>query len=243
MISTQFLMLGIFQAVLLACRLPVPVSVPQPPAPAMPTSRLSIAAIDAQPLPPLTTAEFSQLMAGARNDAQSWLDLAGLNKLVAPPPISAELAAFRQEWRSKNPEVAPYLGTWRDDGGSGVTYYLSVFPSNTPRQVCLLEFRQELRAAPEDLIAEEILSLSTATASNGQLLGSRLRTAASAFFQSKFHTGYDVEFMGVVGSPLPGLASLSPPALPTDFPQEVVQEVSQELEKRGCQLPDSPPSG
>jgi hypothetical protein len=232
-------MLGIFQAVLLTCRLPVPPAAPQPTAPSAPPSRLSISAANAQPLLSLTAPEIAQLVADARNHAQSWLDLAGLNKLEAPPEVSAELAALRQEWNIQNPDVAPFLGLWRDDGGSGVTYYLSVFPSNIPRQVCLLEFRQELRAAPEDLISAEILALSTATVANGQLLGSRLRTARATLFRAKFHTGYDVEFIGVAGSPWPGLAALSPPVLPPEFPQEAMQQVSQELLKRGCQLSDS----
>ena len=188
-------------------------------------------------LPSLTEADLEKLQREIPLQLRSWFDLAGLLKLDRPPAFPESLQAFREARSAIDAETAPFLGLWQDDGGDGRTYFLSVFPSDTPGRVCLLEYRDEWRAAPEDVILEPILALSTAEVTDGHLRGSRLRSHRSAIGRTTFDLeSYPVEFLGVAidGDRIRLFVARSLPALPLDLPSEAIADVERALFERGC---------
>lgn len=226
------------------------VSVPNPltPNPSAPAPESESTERDLPPptLPPrLSEAEIKTLQAALTQGIETWFSLAGLSKLVAPPPLSEPLQNYREAWSAVNADVATFLGSWHDS--EGYPYSLSVFPSTTSGQVCVLEFKPEWslyifnEATGEygkDMISEQILSLSIATAQDGHLRSRQVRSVGSATAVAKFTVGeaYPVSFMGLMDDQgtarVVALASL--PTLPATLPNDLVAPVSQTLFDYGC---------
>lgn len=189
-------------------------------------------------LPPLNILDLLDIKFTASEMIDTWFGLAGLNKLISPSELGEPLKSFRNQWTKTNPTVTPFLGMWHDDGGAyGNSYFLSIFPSQEQGQACVLEFRLEQTMAQE-VVVEQILSLSTAKVINGQLLSSRLRADKSTIVQKDFENGYPVEILPVLDGQnrIHIFASQSPPKLPPEFPDKLTSQVKQELSNRGCTI-------
>ncbi|GAB4215471.1 MAG: hypothetical protein OHK0012_15670 [Synechococcales cyanobacterium] len=186
-------------------------------------------------LPPLSTSEVSTLTTEAQTQGQTWFDLAGLDKMMRPPAFSEELQAFRAEWQVSNPIIAPYLGRWHDGASAGQLYTLTIFPAETPDQVCVLEYRPGWKVV-EDVILEPIFSLSKATVTEKDFLSRRLRSTSTALRQETFFTGDTVAFFDVLDDGGQGhvFALESPSALPIDLTPNMLEAVSQASPELGC---------
>lgn len=53
------------------------------------------------------------------------------------PAQKQEYQRFRNGWSNVNPSIAPFLGSW-----SGYEQAVNVYPSTTPRRVCIIEFSE-----------------------------------------------------------------------------------------------------
>ena len=188
-------------------------------------------------LPPLTVSELEQMRSEAAQITQSWFDLAGLNKLIWPPVFSEELQDFRARWDTEAGAIAPFLGLWHNDGGAGQIYTLSIFPADTPSQVCVLEYRPGWKVI-EDVLLEPIFALSTATVVEGDLLGSRLRSTTTASRQGEFFTGDAIALLDVVNTEqkVEVLALKSPPILPAELSDNMTTAALEALPTMGCTI-------
>ncbi|MGB8698024.1 MAG: hypothetical protein WCD18_01285, partial [Thermosynechococcaceae cyanobacterium] len=163
-LSCLLLSLVVFPIELLACQ------TPSSPNTAEPRSPFQTISANRPQRAPFSAAELTALRAETQQLATAWLDLAGLAKLNYPPTLSTELQAFRKAWLPKNPEVVPFLGSWYDDGSIGALRSLNIFPAITPNRVCILEYADEVRAAPEDILSPKVLAVYSGTVVNRQLL-------------------------------------------------------------------------
>ena len=203
-------------------------------------------------LPAFTAADLTQLTANLTTGIESWFALAGLNKAVPPPALPEDLQAYRQTWEANNPEIAPFLGLWHDSEAQNF-YYLSLFPSTVPQQVCVLEFKPEWSLAIwneeagdysyKDVISEQTLSFSVATVEADQLRSSQIRTTTAALTRQTFALSepYSVELIGIEDDQGTQrvLAATALPMLPPDFPAALQPEVLQALADHDC-IPEPP---
>lgn len=208
--------------------------------------------IAAVPLPQLTQAEIETLQANLTQGIATWFGLAGLSKMPAPPPLSDALQNYREVWSAVDADAAAFLGSWHD--GEGYPYSVNVFPSRTPGQVCVLEFKPEWSLDifnevtgeyGKDVISEQILTFSIATVQDGQLRSSQVRSVASATAVARFGgvEVYPVLFMSLMDAQsTPRVVALaSPPTLPADLPAATMPSVSQTLVDYGCMTDRVPP--
>ncbi len=204
-------------------------------------------------LPPLTEAAEQALAVEMLTGMHTWFALAGLAKVPAPPRYSEALQDYRAAWSAIQADVANFLGYWHND--EGYPYSLSVFPSLTPGQVCILEFRpewsldilnEETGETAQDVISEEILSFSVATVAQGMLRSSQVRSRGSALFTTRYvvEEAYSVMLWVVEDDrqTVRVVAASSPPTLPPDLPEELAPQVEQALVNHGCTA-DLPPEG
>ncbi|PZU95661.1 MAG: hypothetical protein DCE90_12055 [Pseudanabaena sp.] len=202
-------------------------------------SRPNLNAVKQPNLAVLLPKQLSALSISARTISQSWLDLAGLAKVSNPPAFPSSLTKFRQSWRAKQPHVATFLGNYRDDGQRGQIYSLSIFPSRTRDQVCIVEFSPKFDEGLPDLALPEILVVSKANYKNRQLLGSRLRTAPSMILPRVSFNGDRVEFLGILDRQnQPRIFAASGlPQIPDDLPRDAIAAVNQALKIANCIVP------
>ncbi|MEA5467156.1 hypothetical protein [Leptothoe sp. PORK10 BA2] len=162
--------------------------------PEAPTQTLPI--VIAPLLPPLTQAAGQSLEAEVLTGMYTWFALAGLDKVPAPPSYSEALQDYRAAWSAIHADVANFLGYWHND--EGYPYSLSVFPSFTPGQLCILEFQpewsldilnEETGETVKDVISPEILSFSVATVEQGMLRSSQVRSQGSAMLVTRYAGG------------------------------------------------------
>ncbi len=204
-------------------------------------------------LPPLTEAEGQALEAEMLAGMDTWFGLAGLDKVPTPPRYSEALQDYRAEWSAIQADVANFLGYWHND--EGYPYSLSVFPSFTPGQVCILEFQpewsldilnEETGETVKDVISAEILSFSVATVERGMLRSSQVRSQGSAMVTTSYAVGeaYSVLLWAVEDDQqrVRVVAASTPPILPPDFPEELAPQVEQALADHGCTA-GLPPEG
>jgi hypothetical protein len=202
-------------------------------------------------LPRLSEVEIRALQTELTQGIDTWFGLAGLSKMVAPPPLSQTLQDYRKAWSAVDADVAPFLGLWRNS--EDYPYSLGIFPSRTSGQVCVLEFKPEWslyifnEATGEygkDVMSEQILSFSIATVQDGHLLSSQIRSVASATTIARFTVGeaYPVLLMGLMDDKATSrvVALSSPPTLPADLPEPLVAPVSQTLSDYGCIMDSAP---
>lgn len=229
-LSCLVLNLVVFPIELLACQ------TPSSPNTAERQSPLQTISANRPQRSPFSTAELTALRAATQQLATSWVDLAGLAKLNYPPTPSTELQVFRKAWLPQNPAVVPFLGTWYDDGSVGVLHSLSIFPAIAPNRVCILEYADEVRAAPEDILSPKVLAVYSGTVVNQQLLSSRLRTHQSAILPRPLDAGGSAELMGAdLGDGRSWVfAATTPPAFPIDFPTEAIEATEKVLTAQGC---------
>ncbi|MBD2459595.1 hypothetical protein H6G89_00935 [Oscillatoria sp. FACHB-1407] len=196
-------------------------------------------------LPRLSESEIETLQTQLTVGIDTWFGLAGLDKTPAPPPFSEALQAYREQWGAINPDIATFVGFWQND--EAYPYSVTIFPSNTPGQVCVLEFKPEwslqiLNEATgeygKDMISEQILSVSIATVQDGHLRSSQVRSVGSATALARYGVGeaYPVLFMSIMDDQgtTRTVAAISPPALPAELPESLVPQVSQALSDYGC---------
>lgn len=204
-------------------------------------------------LPLLTEAAGQALEAEMLAGMHTWFGLAGLDKVPAPPRPSEALQDYREEWSAIQADVANFLGYWHND--EGYPYSLSVFPSFTPGQVCILEFKpewsldilnEETGETVKDVISEEVLSFSVATVERGELRSSQVRSQGSAMVATSYAVGeaYSVLLWAVEDDQqrVRVVAASSTPTLPPDLPEELAPQVEQALADHGCTA-DLPPEG
>ena len=205
----------------------------------------------AVPLPRLTEAEIEAILSEVPQSIDAWFDLAGLSKMPAPPPLSETIRDYREAWSMVNVDAVTFLGSWHN--GEDYPYSLSVFPSRTPGQVCVLEFQPEWsldifnEATGEyakDVISEQILSFSIATIQDGHLRSSHVRSVGSATVATRFES-YSVLFMGLIDDQgiTRVVALSSPPTLPADLPENLVEPISQALLDHDCITDLAPHAG
>jgi hypothetical protein len=187
------------------------------------------------------------------NGMETWFSLAGLNKVPAPPRYAEPLQDYREAWSAVQADVANFLGHWHND--EGYPYNLSIFPSLTPGQVCILEFRpewsldiliEETGETVKDVISPEVLSFSVATVEDGILRSSQVRSRGSALFATRYAVGeaYPVMLWMVEDDQQRAriVAASGLPTLPPDFPQGLAPQVEQALADYGCTA-GLPPEG
>jgi hypothetical protein len=204
-------------------------------------------------LPPLTEAAGQALEAEMLNGMETWFGLAGLNKVPAPPRYAEPLPDYREAWSAVQADVTNFLGYWHND--EGYPYSLSVFPSLTPGQVCILEFQpewsldilnEETGETVKDVISPEILSFSVATVADGILRSSQVRSQGSAMVTNRYTVGeaYPVVLWAVEDDQqrVRVVAASGLPTLPPDFPQDLAPQVEQALAAYGCTA-GLPPEG
>lgn len=205
-------------------------------------------------LPKLNQDDLSNLKNILDKRAQSWFDLAGLNKISAPPKFSPELQSYREAWFNVNPRIATFLGLWYSD--EDPRYYLSIFPAVERGKMCILEFRPEwsitLTTVNEetgehyiDMISEQILSFSVGEEKSGQVQSSQISTSQEVIITENFSSdgNYPVELIAVLDEENHSnvLASYSPPILPPDLPDSMKEKVNQTLSNYGCITGINPP--
>ncbi len=208
------------------------------PSPKLPQiSRPNLNSIKQKHLPPLSPKQLSSLNTSIGLISQSWLDLAGLGKVNNPPAFPPALQKFRQTWRTRQPNLASFLGQYQDDGQRGQIYSLSIFPSNKSDQVCLVEFSPKFDQGLPDLALPEILIVSKASYKNQQLVGSRLRSARSVILPRVSFNGDRVEFLGIAdGQNQPRVFAASGiPKISDDVPVDAIPAINQALKMAGCQ--------
>lgn len=205
-------------------------------------------------LPPLSETELETLMTELTTGIDTWFGLAGLDKVVAPPRLPAALVDLRAVWGAINPNVSTFIGSWYNS--ENYPYSVSIFPSSTPEQVCVLEFKPEwsLQIVNEatgetskDVISEQILSFSIATVQNGHLRSSQVRSMGSATAFARYSLAnppYSTLFMSVMDDQgtIRVVAATSPPTLPAELPESLVSEVTQALSDYGCTMSPAPDS-
>jgi hypothetical protein len=209
--------------------------------------------VDLPPLPPLSAAEVGALQTELTHGIDTWFGLAGLNKVSNPPPLMTELQEYRSEWSRVDPRAATFLGSWHDS--EGYAYSINIFPSRTLGEVCVLEFRPEWSLDifneitgeyGKDMISEQILTFSVATVDDEQLRSSQVRSVGSAIALENYAGGesYPVLFMSVMDDQdiRRVVALASPPTLPSEFPEVLIEPVLQTLDTYGC-ITDRAPSG
>mgnify|MGYP005839446029 CR=1 FL=1 len=202
-------------------------------------------------LPMLSEAAIADLQADLAAGIETWFGLAGLDKMPAPPAFSTELQNYQREWAIADPDVHAFLGVWHD--GEAYAYSVSIFPSATPGQVCVLEFRPEWSLQiwnevtgeyGKDVISEQILSFSVATVEDGQLRSSPVQSVGSAIALSRFTVGeaYPVVMMAVLDDQGTSrvVAAATPPMISPNLPESLVQPLSQALADHGCEVSPSP---
>lgn len=208
--------------------------------------------VDLTSLPLLSNAEVESLQTNLTQAIDTWFGLAGLDKVPQPPPLTNELQNYRDAWTSLHPDVAPFLGQWNND--EAYPYFVSIFPSQTAGEVCVLEFKPEWSLDifnevtgeyGKDVISEQILRFSVATVQDGQLRSSQVRSIDSAIKTANYAGGeaYSVLFMSVMDAQNVSrvVALSSPPALPSELPPSLVAPVSQTLNNYGCITDLMPP--
>lgn len=202
------------------------------------SARPNLNVVPKQNLAALPPRQLSDLNTAIQQISQSWLDLAGLGKVSNPPAFPPDLAKYRQSWRTKQPNVARFLGTYRDDGQRGQVYSLSIFPSRIRDQICIIEFSPKLDQGLPDLALPEILVVSKANYRNRQLLGNRLRSATSVILPKTSFNGDRVEFLGISDRQnQPRLFAASGlPKFPDDVPVDAIPAVKQALKMAGCNM-------
>ncbi len=150
---------------------------------------------------PLTDSALAEHQTQFQSWIESELNLLGLGKITSvATPIPSELIEFRQNWAEIDPEVAPFLGTWSRDWNMLPNYFMTVFPSQTLGQVCLIRTRrdmtqtvpfQEVTTPPEFSLAQVV---------EGQLLGTKTQSAQALLFPTppSVFLDYETEFLGTV---------------------------------------------
>lgn len=200
-----------------------------------PLTAPSLTVATGEPLPMLSRDELTTLTSEGKTLAQSWVDLAGLGKVIAPPPFTEALKTYRREALTNEPTIAPFLGTWHDDGSISRVYYLSIFPAKAADQVCVLEYRAGQQVV-EEIVTDPIFTLSLATVTEGELRSPTVRTTQATARQVELATGDKAALLdvsnadnGVYSFGLQGLPALPPGATPT-----MKEEISQGLDTLGC---------
>jgi hypothetical protein len=240
---------------------PPPVPEPPPsassPSPQTPESGVgpeeSSQSLIPEPLPRLSAAEIESLQTELTHSINTWFSLAGVSKVLPPPPLTDTLQDYREAWRAVNPDVAHFLGSWIDS--EGYSYSVTLFPSRTPGQVCVLEFRPKWSLSilnevtgesVEDVMSEQLLSFSVATVQDGHLRSDRVRSVNSVTTVETYGVGeaYPVAFMALMKDQdtRRAVALSSPPALPSELPEALMESVSQTLSTHGC-ITDLVPGG
>ncbi|MGJ3246928.1 MAG: hypothetical protein ACFE0I_12745 [Elainellaceae cyanobacterium] len=197
------------------------------------------------PLPTLSEAEIEALQAEVAQNIDLWFDLAGVSAMPPPPSVTEELEDYREAWSAVNSDVATFLGAWVYRDSAGSFYSVTVFPSRTPEQACVLEFIPESSLYiynevtgeyVKDILAEQLLTVSVATVQDGHLRSSQVRSVDSTTVATIYAEDHPVVFMGLMDnqsiSRVVALDSL--PALPSDLPEALVEPVSQTLNTYGC---------
>lgn len=197
------------------------------------------------PLPPLSASEIEALQAEVAQNIDLWFDLAGVSAMPPPPSVTEELEDYRETWSAVNSDVATFLGAWVYRDSVGNFYSVTVFPSRTPGQVCVLEFIPESSLliyneatgeTVQDILAEQLLTVSVASVQDGHLRSSQVRSVGSSTVSTIYAEDHPVVFMGLVDnqntSRFVALDSL--PALPSDLPETLVEPVSQTLSNYSC---------
>lgn len=200
-----------------------------------PLTSPSLTVATGEPLPALSRDELTTLTSEGITLARSWVDLAGLGKVITPPTFTEALQTYRREALANEPSIAPFLGTWHDDGSISRVYYLSIFPAKAAEQVCVLEYRAGQQVV-EEIVTDPIFTLSLATVTEGELRSPTVRTTQATARQVELHTGDKAALLdvfnadnGVYSFGLQGLPALPPGTTPT-----MKEEVSQGLDTLGC---------
>ncbi|MEB3233708.1 MAG: hypothetical protein VKJ64_22055 [Leptolyngbyaceae bacterium] len=219
------------------------------PSPVEPISEPDVAAnlpiLNLNPLPLLSDAEIEALQTHLTQGIDTWFGLAGINKVPPPPPLTDELRNYQETWRTVNPDIVPFLGQWHND--EAYSYSLTIFPSQTEGEVCVLEFKPEWSLDifnevtgeyGKDIISEQILRFSLATVQDRQLRSSQIRSLDSAMSTANYAVGesYTVLFMSLIDAQNVNrvVALSSPPTLPSELPLPLISPVSQTLNDYGC---------
>ncbi|MEO1093650.1 MAG: hypothetical protein AAFX01_01955 [Cyanobacteria bacterium J06638_28] len=194
------------------------------------------------PLTRLSEAEIETLQTDLTYGIESWFGWAGLLKMPAPPPLTDAAREYRETWSVNHLDSSNFLGLWRNN--EDYPYFVSIFPTQTTGQVCVLEFKPEwsllifneaLGEYNKDVITEEIFSFSMATVEDGHLRSHRVRSVGSAIAAARFND-YPVLLMGLEDNQdrTRVVALASPPTLPPDLPADLVAPVAQTLRYNGC---------
>ena len=192
----------------------------------------------------LRDAELIALVVRGEQTLSDWLGLAGLNKLEHPPERPEELITYRNNWRQKDPAIAPFLGFWHDADYSDNRYYLSIFPSAIDDHVCVVEFKPKFSVNfggeefEPDVISGGIFSVSLAKATAAQLSGQKIKADELAINSKtlNFPEEYQAEFLPFYDSQgyVRVVAAANVPQLPPDLPTEFLETAQEFLTENRC---------
>jgi hypothetical protein len=179
---------------------------------------------------PLQNREVTKLKKVMKEEIDTVLGLAGLDKIVKPPEFNAQLQNYRAKLAKVNPEVTPFLGNWIQNWEmSEPAFTIAVFPSRIKGQVCVIEYQdnQNYLIPPEDKRSPNPLpKFSTLKILNRQGQISNLRFHRSLISKNGSGYGGEVEFMGVAiaKTKLRLYASQGIPKLDSDLPKQILQK-------------------
>jgi hypothetical protein len=179
---------------------------------------------------PLQNREVTKLKKVMKEEIETVLGLAGLDKIVKPPEFDQQLQNYRAKLAKVNPEVTPFLGNWIQNWEmSEPALAIAIFPSRIKGQICVIEYQdnQNYLIPPEEKRPPNPLpKFSTLKIRNRQGQTSNLRLHRSLI--SKNGSGYagEVEFMGVAiaKTKLRLYASQGIPKLDSDLPKQILQK-------------------
>ncbi|HLP91177.1 MAG TPA: hypothetical protein VK184_21685 [Nostocaceae cyanobacterium] len=184
---------------------------------------------------PLSNTALAKYQTEFKQWIQSDLDLLGLGKITrVAAPIPPALVKFRRDWAKTNAEVAPFLGSWARDWNLHPHDFMTVFPSKTLRQVCLIRTRRDMT---ETVPFREITTppeFSIAKVVKGQLLGTKTQSGRSLLFPTpaSAYLPYNTEFLGTV-DPNKTLRLYAIQGLPSVDPKWN-NNIRQQLKAYGC---------
>lgn len=180
----------------------------------------------------LTLSEIRIFKRAMQQQIKASLDLVGLGKANGQPPLySNQLKTFQASWAKVDPAVAPFIGNWVWNWDTfPPNYRLSVFPSQTPGKVCLIEvdtgYDVDAMPVPKEFDLPPKFSTARITKAGGLGTRWRLHRSLIRLTQSQVGEPGNIEFLGAVTlqNQLRVYASAGVPVLNSTLPAPLLQQ-------------------
>ncbi len=165
------------------------------------------------------------------SEVEQIMSLGTLDKIPMPDDLTRDLVQYRQQWHSRNPKIAPFLGHWRQGWELfNSEYDLFIFPSVVPDQVCLLATEVPYQDPFEPPAASPLPSLSVLKLNpqEGQNQAWQLKRS---LIHSLQYDSDQFQFFGILLGPnydsMRIYAAAGPPQLPSGLPKTIQTEFTQ----------------